>query len=525
METDTDNSQPNESTPQRKNRRGLSFRKLAVFVTATLVLIGVALFLLDRFFIPYLEDGNSLVSRAWKEDTWKIAQMSYQRWNSPNGCSILQSNGIPVPENKTRSRRILVAGDSFGAAFGLVNVNEVWWRALQRELIRRGYNDVEIIGISSGHLGSTAGQIEQIERWAPKYHPDAVLFGYVVDDSEELDGGNYIVPHLTRYDPDATERVIRRVARSVVPNIAEVYISRQDRQENSKLSGPDHGYDYDQRELELLKGKNIERYQKTLDRMSSLFKQWNLPCYVITLPCVAGFYPEFDLTRNSAEYVEHVHDYYKQRYDSIAPYFARANLPFINLIEPYIAMLKSEPQMKGANSVAVLCATPADGHPSNLVTHFYANEVADFLEKKNPSLLGKRSNVVKKFPLKINDWMPPNTNLFRISDGNYVFLMPAQPAGQLFMPVRQPHVQLNFEMPTELKTLRLRGPGLKQSTVWLTSEDPEDGYDRRILHKLDTKKGNDVSWTLPAGGWSEHVNTVKISAIVKGPDNRIIITF
>lgn len=525
METDTDNSLKDRSNPQEKSGRGFAFRKLAVIVASTLLFVGSGLIFLDRFFIPHLEDENSLVSRAWKEDTWKIAQMSYQRWNSANGCSILQSNGIPVTEEKPKSKRILVAGDSFGAAFGLVNVNDVWWRALQRELIRRGYNDVEIIGISSGHLGSTAGQVKQIERWALKYKPDAVLFGYVVDDSEELADGKYIVPHLTPYDPDCANRVIRRLARTVVPNIAEVYISHQDKTENTKLSGPDHGYDYNQRELELLKGKNIEQYQKTLNRMSSLFKQWNLPCYVITLPCVAGFYPEFDLGRDGAEYIDYVHDYYKQRYDSIAPYFAKAKLPFINLIEPYIAMLKSEPQLKGTHSVALLCATPADGHPSNLVTHFYAAEVADFLEKTNPSLLGKRSQVVKKFPLKINDWMPPSTNLFRISEGNYVFLMPAHTSGQLYMPIRQPHVQLNFEMPTELKTVRLRGPGLRQSTVWLTAEAPEDGYDKRILHKLDMKKGNDVAWTLPAGGWAQNVNTVKVSAVVKGPDRRIIITF
>lgn len=525
MELSTDNSLTNESIPQKKVSRGFRFRKLAIIFFVALLLIGLALFCLERLLIPYLEDEKSLVSRAWKEDTWKIAQMSYQRWSSPNGCSILQSAGIPVSENKTKSKRILVAGDSFGAAFGLVNVNDVWWRALQRELIRRGYNDVEVIGISSGHLGSTAGQVDQIERWALKYHPDAVLLGYVVDDSEELEGGNYIVPHLVRYDPDATNRVFRRVARSVVPNLAEIYISRQDKLENTKLSGPEHGYDFNQRELELLKGKNIEQYQKTLNRMSSLSKQWNMPCYVITLPCVAGFYPEFDLSRNSSEYVNHIHEYYKERYDLIAPYFAKANLPFVNLIEPYVAMLRSEPQLKGANSIAVLCATPADGHPSNLVTHFYANEVADFLEKKNPSLLGKRSQVVTKFPLKINDWMPPNINLFRVSDRNFVFMMPPQAGNQLFMPMRQPHVQLNFEMPTQLKTVRLRGPGLKQCTVWLTSIDPKDGYDRRILHKLEAKKGADVSWTLPAGEWAQNINTVKVSAVVKGADNRIVISF
>lgn len=508
-----------------KCKRWLGFRKSVISLTICVVFMAAAIALIDRIFIPYLEDESTLVSRSWKEDTWKIAQMSYQRWKRTNGCPILESSGIPVSEVKPKSKRILVAGDSFCAGFGLVNVNDVWWRALQRELIYRGYNDVDVIAITAGHLGSTAGQLEQIEHWAKRYDPDIVLLGYVCDDSEELENGRYIVAHLKSFEPDGTNKMVRRVARSIVPNIAEVCISHQDKIENTKRSGPLHGYDYNQRELELLKGKNIEQYQITLKRMRTLFNRWNLPCYVITLPCVAGFYPEFDLNRESDEYLQHVHDYYKQRYDAIAPYFEKADLRFINLIEPYIHLLKSQPQLKEKNCAAALSATPADGHPSSLVTHFYANQVADLLERECPSILGKKTEVVKKFPLKINDWMPPNANVFLLSDSSYVFMVPQPGDKQLFMPIRQPHVQLNFEMPTELKTIRLRGPGLRNSTIWLSSVDPKDGYDRRILHKLDSKKGTDVTWQLPDEEWAQNVNTLKVAVDVKGGDNRIVINF
>jgi len=524
MQSEADNK-PIDKPALSKAERRSSFRRAAIIVLIAGALLTVAIALIDRYYIPYLEDETILVSRSWKEDCWKASQMSYQRWGNPNDCAILESSGIPVSQKKPKSKRILVSGDSFCGGFGLVNINDVWWRALQRELIRRGYNDVEVVGIVSGHLGSTAGQVKNVERWAGKYQADAVLFGYVVDDADELADRDFIVPHLKRYEPDAATKIIRRVARTLVPNLAEVLTSRQDKFENDKLSGPLHGYDFNQRELEQLKGMNLERYQETLQRMRVLVQQLKVPSYVIALPCVAGFYPEFDLNRSSEEYFDYLHAYYQQRYDGITPSFEKAKLRFVNLLEPYIALLKSQPQLKGRRCVAQLCANPADGHPSSFVTHFYACQVADLLERETPTVLGEKSAVIKKFPPKINDWMPPNANVYPVAKEQYVFMLPPNKVNQLFMPVREPHVQLNFEMPTALTTIRLRGPGLKRSTIWLSYVSPTDGYDTGVLHKLETKNGIDVSWQLPAAEWAQYVNTIKISAQVKGTDNRILLSF
>lgn len=259
--------------------------------------------------------------------------------------------------------------------------------------------------------------------------------------------------------------------------------------------------------------------------MSDLMKRWNLPCYVITLPCVAGFHPELDVSIGHREFVPYVHNYYKERYDTIAPYFQKARLEFVNLLEPYIAMLWAEPKLKNGSNSALLSATPADGHPGGLVTHFYASQVVDLLERKCPSVLGRKSEVVEKYPININDWMPPSTNVYKVSDSSYIFMVPSFAVNQLYMPVRQPHVQINFEMPADLTKIRLSGPGLKKSTIWLSSVDPKDGYDSRVLHPLGTLKGHDVTWQLPNEAWARSVNTIKVSAEVKGPDRRVAISF
>lgn len=525
MKLDVRDTLKKDSLPAAKERKGVTgFNRFAIAIACAVFIAICVAVLADRILVPYLEDQNILVSRSWKEDTWKMAQMSYQRWQRPDGCTVLQSVGIPTAEKKPKSKRILVAGDSFCAGYVLANINDAWWRALHRELIRRGYNDVDVIGLC-GYYGSTASILEKLERWGKKYNPDLILLGYVCDDPEEFEGKRYIVPYLKTFEPDAPTRLVRRVLRTLLPNIAEVYISWQDKQENSKLSGPERGFDYNPRELELLKGKNIKQYQKTLQHMSDLMKRWNLPCYVISLPCVAGFYPELDVSIGHSEFVPYVHNYYKERYDRIAPYFEKARLEFVNLLEPYIAMLRTEPKLKSGSNSAFLSATPADGHPGGLVTHFYACQVVDLLERKCPSVLGGKSQPLEKFPININDWMPPNTNVYKVSDSSYVFLVPPFAASQLFMPVRQPHVQMNLEMPAGLKKIRLNGPGLKKSTIWLSSVDPKDGYDTRVLHPLGTLKGHDVTWQLPDEAWARSVNTIKVSAEVKGPDRRVAISF
>jgi len=71
----------------------------------------------------------------------------------------------------------------------------------------------------------------------------------------------------------------------------------------------------------------------------------------------------------------------------------------------------------------------------------------------------------------------------------------------------------------------LQGASLKSSTIWITSVDREDGYDRRVLHKLDSKKGSFLIWQLPDEPWTRSVNTVKIAPELKGSDYRLAITF
>jgi hypothetical protein len=501
-------------------------RRTAVSLAAICVLAGLMLVLIDRLIIPYLEDKRVLVSRGWKEETWKVAQMSsFLRWKHPPGTCILSSDGIPVSERKSKSKRILVAGDSFTAGCGLPNINDVWWRALQRELISRGYNDVEVIGISGGLIGSTAGVLKQVELAAARYQPDAVLFGYVTDDPEDVVDGPFRVPDLKAYEPDGLSKVLIRASRSIFPNITDLATSWLQKTIDEKRSGPVHGFDNSSRQLEFLKAENLSHYQTTLNHMNDVMKQLNVPFFVVALPCVAGFFPEFDANRPSSEYIQVIHDFYKKRYDGITPSFKKANIRFLNLIEPYVGLLKTDPQLRGNDIVHVLCTTPVDGHPSSLVTHFYATNVADLLEKDYSLVLGAKTNVRKKFPLKINDWMPPNANVYKVSERKWVFAFPLQAMCQLNMPVRQAHVQLNFEMPTEIRNIKLQGAGLKRSTIWLTSVNRNEGYDRRQLLKLEPKAGAIVSWELPKEPWTETVNTIKISAEINGADNRLVVTF
>lgn len=94
------------------------------------------------------------------------------------------------------------------------------------------------------------------------------------------------------------------------------------------------------------------------------------------------------------------------------------------------------------------------------------------------------------------------------------------------MPLRKPHIQMNFDMPVPLKKIKLAGQGLKKAQIWLTAVDPRDSYDRHVLHDLQEKRGHEVEWSIPGDSWAEHINTCKISAEIKnGMDTRLLISF
>jgi lysophospholipase L1-like esterase len=499
-----------------------NFVTLVLLIVVSFVAILVAV---DCIAVPYLEDKQLVVSKAWKEDTFKRCMMSNERLTSPPGLGVFRSKNIEFPEKKTKLKRLLVVGDSYVIGFGLSNINNVWWRQLQRELIRRGYNDVEVVGLHSFTLGNTASQLDQVERWASKYHADAIIWGYQPSDAEELQGPRYFIERLSPKKESAAAKVVKRTMRSLIPNISQVLLSLEDRHYAANAIGsPAIGYEDSKRDLLLYEGENFRHFNGTLERMHKFADRTKIPLFIVTLPTQTAELPEAHIGKKSQQLFNEIEAYYKTRFALASKAYQSNGLKFFDLTDAYLNAIRKDPQFAGETAAIRLATTPPDPHPCSFTTHLYAVEVADILEKNYPQCIGPTSQV-KEPELKINDCMPPSLGAFKIAPRSYILAFPTNDHFQLSMPIRKPYVQLNFEMPGQIKTIKLTGPWLRKATIWLTAVDPKDGYDRELLHQLPEKKGSQLAWDLPKEPWTSQINTLRISAEIKGADNRLNITF
>lgn len=500
-------------------------KTIATLSLLTALCLAAILVGLDSIVIPYLEDKKLVVSKAWKEDTFKRCVMSNVRLTSPPGLGIFKSQNIQVSEKKTKLKRLLVVGDSFVIGYGLSDINNVWWRQLQRELIRRGYNDVEVIALHSFAIGNTSGQLEQVERWANKYHADAIIWGYQPSDAEEMEGGHYLIERLAPKQDSAVVKIAKRTMRSALPNLSETLLALEDRHYAANAVGsPANGYEDSKRDLLLYQGENLRRFNLTLSRIRKFADNTKIPLFLVTLPTQTAEPPEAHIGKNSQKLFDEIESYYKTRFALAFKAFHSQGLKFYDLTDAYVTAIRNDPQFAEETAAISLANTPSDSHPCPFTTHLYAVQVANILEKDYKNCLGPTS-LTKESELHINDCIPTTVGAIKIAPRSYLVYYPTTSNLHLMMPMRKPYVQLNFEMPTKIKSIKLNGPWLRKATLWLTAVDPKDGYDREILHELPTKKGHQLSWDLPNEQWTSHINTCRISAEINGADSRLNIVF
>jgi len=496
-------------------------RKRLAYIAAIFVFLVISVLLsIDYLVMPRLEDDLCLVSKDWKHEANCLGLLASARYADVKDVGVLTSPSLHVMRKKTKAKRIIVVGDSYVLGYPLANINDVWWRQLQLILLSRGYNNVEVIAIGSPMFGSTKGELCQVQKWAKLYEPDILIWGYNPNDAQEFDqSGRALVRDSHSRDTSTLEKYVLRTFRSTLPHIAETTLERWDR-----ASAAAAGTYTTQLELEYLKGTNLEAFKQTLASVSKTLKDLDCPAFFMTLPAITSGAPEDGVGLSPQKYFDYLADYYKVRFSKVLPLFRQFGIKCFDITDSYISKLRAEPQFNFDNASMRLASTPADPHPGAFITHFYADAAAGILERDYPQTLGPKTAVIKR-DLEICDWIPRTLEVTKFPDSRYVFYYPNSDQLSLSMPMRKPHVQLNFCAPTLVKTIHLAGSSLQSARIWLTAVDPKDGYDRKILYELKEKRGRDIVWTLPNEPWAEHVNTCKVYATLKGKDNRLMISF
>lgn len=467
-------------------------------------------FVLDAFVLTYLEDKGKICSYSWRqENTRLLNQIKKRNWADEKN-PVWRSEGFQVEEKCPKSKRILVMGDSFVWGSGYANLNTIWWRQLQRELQRRGYNDVEVI--AAGMAGaSTKKELEWARKLVPIYKPDAVVWGYVTNDPDEGSdkAGFGIVKTMVLPGDDIPERP-KSLFTDLFPNLSdELFTGLRKSTLTFRLSGEKYGFDFANWELLLLQGKNWDEYSGTVADLGKYLKSLNVPTFVVTLPCCV-YATEKPLPGKNL--IDKIRNYYDARYTKVAALFNQNQIEWHDALTTFLNFAKGDQRFYSPDPPLWLGINPANGHPGPLGTYVHAVETANILESKYPEVLGKKTMPVETATgRRVNDWTPAWIHLKQ--DVNHIFFeYPEHEDEMLTMPIRKPFVSLNFETPVNVKSISINGECLKSADVYYSSEDPDKHYDDGSLTELGEKKGSFVQWSVPPCPRATHVNTLRIVA-------------
>jgi hypothetical protein len=496
-----------EQASRRASHRSLQSKRWSYTLRCLAGLFGstaVALAVVDHGVLAWIESaaaadarsGVQLATRSWQQENARINDNNFAKILLAPEEWIWRSQGFPATEERKKAHRILVVGDSFVWGDGYANMNDLWWRQLERELRRRGYVDVEVMGL--GACGaSTRQELERLRKVLPRYRPDLVIWSYVTNDADEG-----LVKQFD-YDKLNKDRVVRyhrsRAEKGWLRRLNFQLEQRRREKLLATLPGEKRGYAYNDWELRLIEPANLAAYQKTLREVAAFMREAGTPYFFISLPNHPG------------------EASFRPRYAPLEPLFAAAGIPFDDVLDDFVAAYPPGKQPLNDLGWGI---NPANAHPGVVSTRFYAREAAELLERSYASVLGPRGEPEANPAPEINDWMPGKLAVEENTTGRIRFVYPSDEDAMLRMPLEQAHVQLHLSVPSNLREIRLAGPNLATAQIHLTQTNAADGIDYGALTSEPQQRGKQMKWELPAAT-GQRVNTVRVVAGFAGDDRSL----
>ena len=478
-------------------------------------LIGfVILLALVEVMFNWLAQEGQIVSNEWIKEDETIEKLNYTKLQQTNNQDpVWQTRGINPLSERMAGTRILVLGDSFVWGDGYVNANNIWWRQLERELIKRGYHDVRVI--AAGLNGaSTQDQLRWLKemKLLERVRPDIVVLGYVTNDANVVDENDdpYITqPTAPNYKGSWLDSFFPLLNRQLVNKRHK----KRQNNEPAKFSYETWGLkiveasyftSYQSWELKILEEPNMTHYKEVVRKLAEFAKETALPWLVITLPNIPH------------------KEYFQPRYTPVAPLFQANGLTFVNILNDFVTEYSEENRSVLGDllksKVGLWAINPANGHPGTISTRFYARKTVDILEQTVPELLTRADDPSIRYTPEINDWLPYSLNPEKLSSSSWRFTYPDQTDMMLSMPLHEKHVVLSFELPVAIQSLSLRGEILNSARLWVNSVDPDTGIARRDNIDIGTQHGNQAHWDLNDLPQSTAINALKFSVDITAND-------
>jgi lysophospholipase L1-like esterase len=428
---------------------GFSRKRLAFsYAAGSLLFMLLATFCLDFLVLRSLERDGVISSSRWQEADRRIQTGISIKNLADQEDWTWRSVGHPVAIGKVSHPRILFMGDSFVRGSGLLNLNDVHWRQLERELHRRGYRSVEVMaaGISGA---STSAQLEKFPDLVKKYHPDLIIWGYVTNDA---DAGLSPTYDMGLLEEDWLVKLLTPVTRhGPFTRVAFQLKNARTKKLLAENSGP-QGYSYESWEHQIVQGQSLSRYRETIDKLVKEMQMLGVPGFMVNLP-------------NNPDAAR-----WEGLYEPVEQLAAESGLKFYNILDRFVDWSSELPRKE----IGFWRANPANGHPGPGSGYFFSTEIADILERDYLQALGSKESPTPGRP-RLNDWWPPTMVLERAEDG-WSFDYPTSEY-HFNSPGLEPAILFFLAEPFPLQEVRIEGETLQNATIAVTAINSGLGFD------------------------------------------------
>lgn len=475
-----------------------SYRRGLILLLRSIIVVLVIAIVFDRLVLPGIQNFVKPGWSSWVTEDIKINRLMAQRNRATPQDPVWHSALLPDPANLPRRKRILVIGDSYVWGHGCINVNDLWWRQLERELHRRGYEDVTVIG-AGWNGASTRIELSWIPQLMEKYKPDMVVWGYVPNDPDESENEKTAIERGT----DLRGNDMQRTLTDMFPHLYPYFMSIRYVASLNKGVGISSSSTYGDWLSALVHGKNFVEFQKTVQEWSKRTKSLPAPCVVMFLPM----------------------PFEKVYADSFAPVkqlLQQNGMPFVDMLGQLMAWYRALPTEK--QDLQKLQINPGNGHPGSMINHFYAVETANLLEAKYPQALGTKTpmNTVFSRHIIINDVVPESISLKTVDTDTYMLLYPTKENALLSEEMKRPYIQLNLSDAATIQAISISGKNLQSATVMVGCIDEKRGADAGERHILDPRLGSEETWSFATTtDWTRRIDRIMISAKFDGPDRTL----
>jgi hypothetical protein len=210
-------------------------------------------------------------------------------------------------------------------------------------------------------------------------------------------------------------------------------------------------------------------------------------------------------------------EYFEPRYAPVLKEWRAASVTVVDTLDEFIQRYGDVPP---TDPEAIRWGiNPADSHPGPKATHFFAVMAADFLEANWPEALGAK-DPSRPHELAINDWLPFDLNVRKVDEQTFELDYPATTAFMPRLPLDEPTALVAPRYPLPLRSIVLKGAGLKDAHVWVSTVHLGDAYDENEWHELRSTNAAG-RFELPSDLAERSVAEIRFSADFTGDNRRL----